>query len=84
VRNHYNRLEDLPKIFWDVICAPYWNNFGGGRCKRQAEFLIQNRYPLELVQTIGVMDETMRAQVEGVVSASNFRPLINVRRAWYF
>jgi hypothetical protein len=30
------------------------------------------------------MDETMRQQVETLVAASAFRPLINVRREWYF
>lgn len=82
--SHYNRLEDLPKLFWDVIQAPYWNNFVDGRCKRQAEFLIKDRFPLELAQEIGVMDEAMRQSVEKLVAATAFRPLIRVRREWYF
>jgi hypothetical protein len=82
--NHYNRLEDLPKLFWDVINAPYWNNFIDGRCRRQAEFMVKDRVPLELVQGIGVMDEEMRQRVETLVAASAFRPLISVHREWYF
>lgn len=82
--SHYNRLEDLPKLFWDVINAPYWNDFIDGRCKRQAEFLIKDRVPLELVQEIGVMDEAMRLSVEKLVAPTTFRPLIRVRREWYF
>lgn len=82
--NHYNRLEDLPKLFWDVIKAPYWNDFIDGRCRRQAEFSVKDRVPMELVQGIGVMDEEMRQRVEKLVAASAFRPLISVHREWYF
>lgn len=82
--NHYNQLADLPKLFWNVINAKYWNDFMDGKCRRQAEFLVKDQFPLNLVQEIGVMDEAMRQQVENLVAASAFRPLINVRREWYF
>lgn len=82
--NHYNRLEDLPKLHWKAIRAPYWNNFEDGRCKRQAEFLIKERFPLELTREIGVMDEMMRQSVEKLTAPTSFRPLIQVRREWYF
>ena len=82
--NHYNQLADLPKLFWHVINAKYWNDFVDGRCKRQAEFMVKEQFPLNLVQEIGVMDEAMRQQVESLVAASALRPLINVRREWYF
>src|SRR5208283_5080036 len=82
--NHYNQLADLPKLFWNVINAQYWNDFVDGRCKRQAEFMVKEQFPLNLVQEIGVMDEAMRQQVEKLVAASAIRPLIKVRREWYF
>jgi hypothetical protein len=82
--NHYNQLADLPKLFWNVINAKYWSDFVDGRCKRQAEFMVKEQFPLNLVQEIGVMDEGMRQQVENLVAASAFRPLIKVRREWYF
>jgi len=82
--NHYNQLADLPKLFWNVINAKYWSDFVDGRCKRQAEFMVKEQFPLNLVQEIGVMDEGMRQQVETLITASAFRPLIKVRREWYF
>ena len=82
--NHYNRLADLPKLFWDVIRAPYWNDFVDGRCKRQAEFLVKDRFPLTLVREIGVMDEMIRKQVENILQPTTLRPLLQVRREWYF
>ena len=80
----YNCLADLPKVPWSVIQAKYWNNFPDGRCRRQAEFLVKDRFPLELVREIGVMDETMRQRVEAVVAPTRFKPLIRARREWYF
>jgi hypothetical protein len=82
--NHYNQLADLPKLFWNVINAKYWNDFVDGRCKRQAEFMVKDQFPLNLVQEIGVMDEEVRQQVQKIVAASSLRPLINVHREWYF
>ena len=82
--NHYNRLEDLPNLHWKAIKASYWNDFSDGRCRRQAEFLVKVRLPLELVREIGVMDHRMQQQVEELIKGTAFRPLIQVRREWYF
>jgi len=82
--NHYNRLEDLSKLHWNEIRARYWNDFEDGRCRRQAEFLIKDRFPLELVQEIGVMDAVARGEVEKLIAPTAFRPLIQVRPEWYF
>lgn len=82
--NHYTQLGDLPKLHWNVIHADYWNNFVDGRCQRQAEFLVKDRFPLELVQEIAVMDESMREQVANLIKPNAFQPLIQMRRQWYF
>lgn len=81
---HYNRLADLPKVKWDIIRATYWNNFEDGRCRRQAEFLVRERFPLTLVREIGVMDESVRNQVAALLEPSSLQPLLQVRREWYF
>jgi hypothetical protein len=80
----FNQLADLAKVPWNVIQAKYWNDFPDGRCKRQAEFLVKDRFPLELVREIGVMDEAMRRQVEALMAPQAIKPLIRVRREWYF
>jgi len=82
--NHYNQLTDLPKLHWNAITAKYWKDIVDGRCKRQAEFLVREQFPLELVREIGTMDEAARKQVEDLVKPSRFQPLIQVRREWYF
>jgi hypothetical protein len=82
--NHYNQLADLSKLDWNAIQAQYWNDFVDGRCRRQAEFLIKDRFPLDLLREIGVMDEAARQTASELVEQTAFRPLIQVHREWYF
>ena len=82
--NHYNQLADLSKLDWNVIQAQYWNNLLDGRCRRQAEFLIKDRFPLDLLREIGVMDGAVRQKVSKLVEQTAFRPLIQMHREWYF
>ena len=77
-------MADLPKVKWDIIRATYWNNFEDGRCRRQAEFLVRDRFPLTLVREIGVMDESARKQVAELLEQTSLQPLLQVRREWYF
>lgn len=81
---HDNRLADLSKVRWDIIGATYWNNFEDGRCRRQAEFLVRDRFPLSLVREIGVMDEAVGRQVATLLEPTSLQPLLQVRREWYF
>jgi hypothetical protein len=80
----FDRLTELGKVPWSVIQAKYWNDFADGRCRRQSEFLVKDQFPLELVGEIGVMDEATRQRVENIIAPTAFRPLIRVRREWYF
>lgn len=80
----YNQLAELTNVPWNVIHAKYWNDFPDGRCRRQSEFLVKERFPLELVREIGVKDETVRQKVEAMIAPTRFKPLIAVRGDWYF
>jgi ssDNA thymidine ADP-ribosyltransferase, DarT len=82
--NHYNQLADLSKLDWNAIRAQYWNNLVDGRCRRQAEFLIKDRFPMDLLREIGVMDDAAREAVSHLAEQTSFRPLIQVHREWYF
>lgn len=82
--NHFNRLEDLPKVPWDAIRAQYWNNLVDGRCKRQSEFLVRDFFPLPLVGGIGVANEKRKAEVEEVLGAAEISMQVKVCSGWYF
>jgi len=82
--DHFNRLEDLENVPWDVIRAKYWNNFEDGRCKRQSEFLVYDFFPLSLVGSIGVFNTTRLGQVEGILEGAGASIDVNVCNQWYF
>jgi len=51
---------------------------------KQAEFLVHERFPFDLVERIGVASQAVRAQAAQVIEDAHNRPLVEVRRDWYF
>ncbi|NOQ45953.1 MAG: DUF4433 domain-containing protein [Desulfobulbaceae bacterium] len=83
----YDNLQDLDQVDWDLMKASYWADTeedSDRRRRRQAEFLIHDRFPLQYVEEIGVIDETVQAEVEFIIKASAFQPGITVQRKWYY
>jgi len=80
----FNDLNDLQKLPWQIITAKYWNNFVDGRCRRQSEFLTKDRFSLEHIKEIAVIDSAMQQRVSKLLVPSPFDPPITVRRNWYF
>jgi len=52
--------------------------------KKQAEFLIERRFPWELVEEIGVYSSQQQQEVRKVIGVESSRPLVTVQRAWYY
>ena len=82
--DYYDELVDLEHLPWNVINTRYWNDFTDGSRLRQSEFLVYKRFNWSLVDSIGVYNEDMKVRVEGLVSALQVRPVVEVRRSWYF
>ena len=74
-------LGQLDEIDWDAVEATHWR-----RCKegKQAEFLIEQRFPWELVSRIGVRSQQVCYQTEAVLEAAADRPPVEIRPAWYY
>ena len=72
-------LADLGEINWSAVQARSWQ-----LCKeeKQAEFLIERRFPWELITRIGVCSKrTCRRVVKLLNSAM---PPVRVMRGWYY
>jgi hypothetical protein len=83
----FDDLEDLDRVDWAVMRSRYWNDTAtdGDRCRRrQAEFLVHEGCPWELVQEIGVLNTTAQHSVEEMVEASAHQPPVRVRPEWYY
>lgn len=78
-----SRSEDLDQLDWAAIAA---TDFRPTEVKerKQAEFLLYDTFPLELVERVGVHSDRVRAQANAALATFASPPPVEVRRDWYF
>jgi hypothetical protein len=78
-----SRKEDLAQLDWTKIAA---TDFRSSEVKeaKQAEFLLHERLPWELVERIGVLSASVREQVLAVLEGATHRPQVVIRPQWYY
>lgn len=52
--------------------------------RKQAEFLVHERFPWDLVVRIGVCSGDIQARVTATLRDATHRPAVEIRRAWEF
>lgn len=79
----YADLEQLDQVNWTAVRA---TDFRDARIKegKQAEFLVYESFPWELVERIGVLDAPAQEQVEEAITESDHKPEVQVTEAWYY
>ena len=77
----YADLSDLDKIDWDAIQTKYWKDCVD---KKQAEFLVEQRFPWALFDEIGVYSYLQQQFVQGILEKGLLFPLVAIRREWYY
>lgn len=83
-RNNINQLAD---INWDAVHATQWsgNNVDPAISRgKQAEFLVENHFPWNLFERIGVHTTQTQQQVMSVLSTADHRPEVVMERTWYY
>ncbi len=74
-------LQCLAEIDWDAVEATDWRSCKEGK---QAEFLIERRFPWELVSRIGVKNAVVYQQVSDLLKGVSHRPKVEVQANWYY
>jgi len=77
----YNDLARLDKIDWSAVNALKWVQCKEGK---QAEFLLEHRFPWHLVERIGVQSPVVYRQVVNTLATHGHRPTVEVRPEWYY
>ena len=84
----YNDLQALAfAIDWDIMEEKYWMDppeDGDRKRRRQAEFLVYQFCPWQLIKEIGVIDGTIKSQVEEILQNFKHQPKVNVSSDWYY
>lgn len=76
-------LAQLPEIKWSSVQTNQW---AGSPTKeqKQAEFLIEERFPWHLVEEIGVINQMVGQQAVQAVAGAAHRPATQIKPAWYY
>jgi len=81
----FDDLKDLDKVDWALMKQRYWNDTNDDpdrKRRRQAEFLVHDFFPWELVNYVGVFDDKAAHAVDLILQKGN--PPVGVERGWYY
>jgi hypothetical protein len=78
-----NAVEQLGELDWNAISATDWRD-PIVKEHKQAEFLVAESFPWELVERIGVIHRQVAEQVANVLSDAVHKPDILTAPSWYY
>lgn len=76
-------LSQLSEINWSAVEATQWSQATIKEGK-QAEFLMEEKFPWQLVEEIGVYSTDQQQLVNQALQSSEHRPPVCVRTNWYY
>lgn len=74
-------LVQLDEINWHAVQAEVWSQ---DKEDKQAEFLIEQRFPWELVSRIGVQSKQVYYQASVAREAAAHKPIVEIKPEWYY
>jgi hypothetical protein len=83
----FDNLADLDEVDWPLMTAKWWNDTqedGDRSRRRQAEFLVHQFFPWNLVQEIGLSNNKVKATVEAAITGQGHQPPVHARPDWYY
>lgn len=78
-----NQLDQLDEINWAAVAATDFRDRDVKEGK-QAEFLVHEFFPWHLVRRVGVWSESVRNAVHRAISGARQKPVVEIRRDWYY
>jgi hypothetical protein len=87
ISTYFSDLADLTRLDWKIMKETYWNDTpsdGDRKRRRQAEFLMHEFFPWNLIGELGVMNEGMADRVNSLLAGTANVPVVSVRRGWYY
>lgn len=74
-------LNQLNEIDWNAVRATDWQGLKEGK---QAEFLIERRFPWKLISRIGVRSRVTYDQVVSELGGGAHKPVVEIKTEWYY
>jgi len=85
--NFYDDLARLDQLDWEVIASKNWadtTDDGDRKRRKQAEFLVLDRLPLQLLSAVVVRTPERRNEVETLLKRYELDLKVSVNPAWYY
>lgn len=77
------RTQDLADLDWTAIQARDFRSEEAKEAK-QAEFLVHQRFPFDLIERIGVHSVAIERRAQKALAGGSHQPVVEVRPEWYF
>jgi hypothetical protein len=79
----YNRPDQLSEVDWNAVEA---SDFRDAVIKegKQAEFLVHESFPWQLVEYVGACNSRIAQQVNSIISQAKYHPTMGVKPNWYY
>ena len=87
ISRFFDDLRFLNQIDWRIMKETYWADTiedGDRSRRRQAEFLVHQFFPLDLFESIGVINKTIASQVTGLLQPLKQKTNVVIAPAWYY
>ncbi len=83
VTSFYNHPAQLSEIDWAAVMS---TDFRDAKVKegKQAEFLMFDRFPWDLIEKIGTYSGTIAGRVKRILGSAGHQPVIAVEPTWYY
>lgn len=78
-----SRVADLSELGWEAIAATDFRP-PAVKERKQAEFLLHDRFPFDLVERIGVQSRAVHSKVSEALRGAAHRPAVEIRTEWYY
>ena len=83
----FTDLADLGKVDWEIMKTNYWadtDDDSDRKRRRQAEFLVHERFPVNLIQEIGVINRSKKQETEAMLATFDLTIPVVVKTNWYY
>ena len=83
----FDDWSNKDRVDWELTQSEWWYDDAehpDRRRRRQAEFLVHRVFPWSAIESVGICDEAIAAEVEAVLEGATHRPAIRVQPDWYY
>jgi hypothetical protein len=87
ITDFYDDPAQLNEVDWPLMNSRYWfdtNDDLDRKRRRQAEFLVHQRFPVGLIQGIGVINQQKKAETEALLAEFGSTTQVVVKPGWYY